>query len=83
LQTSEDTLISFCYKNHPERKLANVSCANHPERKLANMSSCTNHPETKLAIQKGIAPMRDGDFGDDNRFTDVQMLMEFRCADHG
>jgi len=26
--------------------------------------------------------MRDGDFGDDSGFTDVQMLMEFRCADH-
>jgi len=25
--------------------------------------------------------MKDGDFGDDSRFTDVQMLMEFRCAD--
>ena len=41
------------------------------ERKLANISSCTNQP------------MRDGDFGDDSRFTDVQMLTEFRCADHG
>jgi len=27
--------------------------------------------------------MKDGDYGDDSRFTDVQMLKEFRCADHG
>jgi len=27
--------------------------------------------------------MVDGDFGDDSGFTDVQLLMEFRCADHG
>ena len=65
--------VSSC-TNHPERKLANVSnCTNHPERKLANMSSCANHPETKLAIQKGSQPMRDSDFGDDSRFTDVQL----------
>jgi len=50
LQASEDTLISFCCKNHPEKNLANVSsCANHPERKLANVSSCANHSERKMA----------------------------------
>jgi len=50
LQTSEDTLISFCCKNLPERKLASESiCANHSERKQANVSSCTNQPERKLA----------------------------------
>jgi len=27
--------------------------------------------------------MRNGDFGNDNGFTDVQMLMEFRYADQG
>jgi len=49
LHTSEDTLIRFCCKNHPERKLPNVSsCANHPEKKLANVSSCANHLERKL-----------------------------------
>jgi len=54
LQTNEDTLISLCSKNHPERKLANVSSfTNHPDRKLANMSSCANHLKTKPAIQKG------------------------------
>jgi len=65
--------VSNC-TNHPEKKLASVSsCTNHPERKLVNMSSCANHPETKLAIQKGSQPMRDGDFDDDCRFTDVQL----------
>ena len=50
LQTGENTSITLCCKNHPERKLANESsCANHPERMVANVSSCANHPERKLA----------------------------------
>jgi len=64
-------LINLSWHNSVPQRLDYQLC-------IALESKFLHHDQDQCDQEGG-----DGDFGDDSGFIDVQMLMKFRCADHG